>query len=134
MGSFFNGVLVGIGIGLLVAPMPGEELRRLLLERYERVRGTLPEQINLPVQQVSDNVSQTASNLKESAKQAATKVRDTGSTLGNLAQQSASKAQQTGQDIADTAKQAAISVKPSTQASTTIPDEDGDAVDLTLEY
>ncbi len=137
MGSFFNGVVVGIGIGLLIAPMPGQELRRLLLERYQKVRTSLSEYIDLPVQQVSDRVSHTASNLKESAKQAATRVQDTGSTLRNLAQQSAQQMQQSGQDIAETAKRAAISVKQNTQArNTASPDEDEyeDAVDLTLEY
>ena len=30
MGRFLNGVMVGIGIGLLVAPMRGEEMQRLV--------------------------------------------------------------------------------------------------------
>ena len=33
MGRFINGVLVGAAIALLVAPMPGEDLRRLIRER-----------------------------------------------------------------------------------------------------
>ena len=132
MSGFFRGVVVGIGIGFLVAPMPGEDLRRLLRARYEQLRGALPEQFNQPAQQISGRVSQTARNLKESAQQAATKTRETGSALGELAQQSAHEVQQTGQDIAGTAKKAASSVKQSAQASTTTPDDD--AVDLTLEY
>ena len=43
MGRFLNGVLVGIGIGLLVAPMKGEEMRRLASERYEELRSRLPD-------------------------------------------------------------------------------------------
>ena len=35
MGRFLRNVLIGIGIGLLIAPMPGEELRRLLSERFQ---------------------------------------------------------------------------------------------------
>lgn len=33
MGKFMNGILVGVGVGLLVAPKKGEELRRMLSER-----------------------------------------------------------------------------------------------------
>ncbi len=134
MSGFLKGVVVGIGIGLLVAPMPGEEMRSLLRKRYEEIRGALPVQLDQSAQQVSGRVSQTASNLKGYAQQAATKTRETGSTLGNLAQQSAQEVQQTSQDIAGTTRQAASSMKQSPQASTTKPDEDGDAVDLTLEY
>jgi gas vesicle protein len=32
MGSFTNGVLVGVGISLLLAPRPGKETRRMLAE------------------------------------------------------------------------------------------------------
>ena len=35
MNSFVKGLLVGVGIGLIVAPMRGEEMRRLLRERFE---------------------------------------------------------------------------------------------------
>ena len=43
MGRFLNGVFVGIGIGLLVAPMKGEEMRRLVSQRYEELRSNLPD-------------------------------------------------------------------------------------------
>ncbi len=39
MGKFTNGVLVGLGISLLFAPMKGEEARRLLMERLQMLRG-----------------------------------------------------------------------------------------------
>lgn len=39
MGSFRNGVLVGLGISLLIAPMKGEEMRRLVAERIQYLRG-----------------------------------------------------------------------------------------------
>jgi len=35
MNSFVKGMLLGVGIGLIVAPMKGEEMRRLLRERFE---------------------------------------------------------------------------------------------------
>ena len=40
MGSFTNGLLVGIGISLLFAPRKGEETRNLLVERIKTMRGT----------------------------------------------------------------------------------------------
>ncbi|GER85818.1 MAG: YtxH domain-containing protein [Thermogemmatispora sp.] len=104
MNNFFRGVLVGVGIGLLIAPMRGEEMRRLLGERLQQLRGYLPdnEQLNEYMQQVSSRVSQTAGNVKEYARQAATRVRDTAEELGSLAQKSA-------QDVSETAR----SLKPS---------------------
>jgi gas vesicle protein len=117
MNSFVKGVLVGVGIGLVIAPMKGEEMRRMLSERFQEFRGYLPEneQMNQYVQQVSDRVSQTSEDLKVYAQQAASKVKDTGTTLGGLAQQAATSVKQTGQDVAGTAQQAATSVKQTGQ-------------------
>ncbi len=108
MNSFFKGVLVGIGIGLLVAPMKGEETRRLLGERFKELRANLPEneQLGQYAQQVSDRVLQTSSALKDYAQQAATKVQSTASDLKGLAQQAGSQVKQAGQDVVDTTKQA----------------------------
>jgi len=118
MNNFVKGVLVGVGIGLLVAPMRGEELRRLLGERINEWRGYLPEnaQLNQYVQQVSDRVSQTGGELKDYAQQAVKKVKETGGNLGDLAQQATSSVKQTGQDVADTTKQAAQSAKQSAES------------------
>ncbi len=113
MKRFFRGMLVGVGIGLLIAPMKGEEMRRLLSERFAELRASLPEntQLNQYVQQISDRVSQTGSNLRDYAQQAASKVKETGSTLGDLAQKATSDVKRTGQDVADTTKQTAKSAK-----------------------
>ncbi|MBV9230366.1 MAG: YtxH domain-containing protein [Chloroflexi bacterium] len=120
MNSFLKGMLVGVGIGLLVAPMRGEEMRRLVGERLQEWRGYLPEneQLNQYVQQVSDRVSQASGNLSDLAQQAASKVKDTGSHLGNLAQQATATVKQTGQDVADTTKQTVKSAKQSGSTST----------------
>jgi gas vesicle protein len=120
MNSFVKGILVGVGIGLVVAPMRGDEMRRLLSERFEEMRGYLPEneQVNQYVQQVSDRVSQTSSGLKDYAQQAVSKVKETGGNLGDLAQKATSSVKQTGQDVANTTKQAASSAKQSTQSDT----------------
>ncbi len=120
MNSFFKGLLVGVGVGLLVAPMRGQDMRNLLGERFEELRGYLPEndQLNQYVQQVSSSVSQTSSNLKSYAQQAAAKMKDTGSGLGDLAQKATNDVKQTGQDVAQTTKQAAQSTKQSAQSGT----------------
>jgi gas vesicle protein len=123
MNSFIKGVLVGVGVGLIVAPMRGEEMRRLLGQRFQEVRGYLPEneQVNQYVQQVSDRVSQSSSVLKDYAQQAAGKVKDTSSSLSDLAQKATSNVKQTGQDVADTTKQAASSAKSNNTAPDTAP-------------
>ena len=123
MNSFVKGLLVGVGVGMIVAPMRGEEMRRLLGQRMQEMRGYLPEneQVNQYVQQVSDRVTQASSDLKDYAQQAASKVKDTRSSLGTLAQQAAGKVKQTGQDVADTTKQAVTSAKRNASATDTAP-------------
>lgn len=109
MKRFIMGVLIGAGIGMLIAPMTGEEMRRLLAERIQEMRGYLPENVPLNeyVSQVSDRVSQTGSNLKGYAQQATSMVKETGSNLGDLARRAATEVKQTGKDVAATTKQTA---------------------------
>jgi len=117
MKGFITGLLVGLGIGLLVAPMRGEETRRQLAERFAEMRGYLPEneQFNDYVQQVTGRVSQTSNNLKDYAQQAVSKVKDTGSTLGELGQKAGTDVKQAGQDVVDTTKQTVKSARQSAQ-------------------
>ena len=117
MKGFFRGMLVGVGVGLLVAPMRGQDMRNVLRQRFEELRGYLPEndQLNQYVQQVSSSVSQTSSNLKSYAQQAAARMKDTGSGLGELAQKATNDVKQTGQNVAQTTKQATQSAKQSAQ-------------------
>src|SRR6266702_3823594 len=120
MKSFIRGMLFGVGIGLLVAPMRGEEMRRLVAERLQELRGYLPEneQLNQYVQQVSDRVSQASGNLSDLAQQATSKVKETGSQLGTLGQQATETVRQTAQDTTDTAKQATETVRQTAQDTT----------------
>ncbi|HEX7733237.1 MAG TPA: YtxH domain-containing protein [Ktedonobacteraceae bacterium] len=111
MKAFTRGVLVGIGVGLLIAPMKGEDMRRLLNERFIELRNSLPVDANQYVQRVTERVSVTGDNLRGYAQQAASKVKDTGSTLGSLAQRSAQEVKQTGQDLVETTRSTANSVK-----------------------
>jgi gas vesicle protein len=120
MNNFVKGLLVGVGIGLVVAPMRGEEMRQLLKSRFQQMQSYLPEneQLNQYAQKVSERVSQTGSDLKDYAQQAASKVKETSSNLGDLAQRATSTVKQTGQDVADTTKQAAQSAKQSADSNT----------------
>lgn len=119
MGKFINGLLVGVGVGLLVAPVKGEELRHLVSERLARLRASLPQrgQLAQSAQQVSEKVSQAAGVLQDNAQQATTQVKSAGSTLGETAQQAATQVKQTGKNVAETTKQAASSTQPTTRGT-----------------
>src|SRR5438552_2964564 len=125
MGRLMNGVLIGVGIGLLVAPMKGEEMRRLVSERYEELRSSLPdnEQLKQAGQQVASGVSQTTSQVKDYAQQAASQMKTAGSNVGDLAQQATREVKHSAQDIASTTKQTATSTRQGGQTSATTPDE-----------
>lgn len=111
MNNFTKGLLVGVGVGLLIAPLSGQETRRLLAERAQEWRNSLPEdsRINQYATQISDRVTSTKENWRGYARQAVSKAKDTGSTFGNKALQSgqgmAMRARQTSMDMASRAKQ-----------------------------
>lgn len=100
MKSFTKGMLLGIGVGLLIAPMKGREMRQMLAERFTEWRNSLPADspINQYASRVSRRVASTRENWRVYARQAVSRAMDTGATLGN-------KARQTGQDLASRAKQ-----------------------------
>ena len=125
MGRFLNGVLVGIGVGFLIAPVEGQEMRRLVQQRYEQLRKNLPEkeQVMQTGKQVAANLSQTASTVKDVAQQAAAKVQETGGALGDMAQQTAQKVKETGQGALDATKQATQGVKERVQGAKASSDE-----------
>lgn len=105
MNNFTRGILVGIGFGLLFAPLKGEEMRRLLSQRLTDLYNSLPEdsRLNQYVHEVSDRVEQTRGNLRGYAQQAVSRVKDTSSTLGDMAHE----IKRTGQDVAHKTKHAA---------------------------
>ncbi|GCE46684.1 gas vesicle protein [Thermosporothrix hazakensis] len=116
MNNFFKGLLVGVGVGMLIAPMRGEEMRKMLSERFEELRGQLPEneQIALYKQRVTERVSQTADNLKSYAKQAGSTVKQTASNLKNTAQKAGEDVKSTGRDVTQETKET-IKATPSQQ-------------------
>ncbi len=115
MNGFVKGVLLGVGVGLLVAPMRGEEMRRLISNRASELRGYLPEneQLDMYKQQVTDRVSHTANNLKDYAQQAASTVKNSASNLSTIGQNAASEVKSAGQDVANTTKDTVNSNKSS---------------------
>jgi len=111
MKNFTKGLLVGVGVGLLMAPLSGQETRRLLAVRIREWRDSLPEdsRISQYADQIADYVAVTKENWRDYTQQAVSKAKDTGSTLGNKAmtrgQDMAQKARQTSADMAQKARQ-----------------------------
>jgi len=102
MKSFTRGMVLGIGIGLLIAPMRGRDLRQMLGNRMNEWRQSLP--ADSPIARYANRLSQRVASTRENwrayARQAVSRARDTGATLGE-------KARETSQDRASTAKQTA---------------------------
>ena len=61
MNKFLTGVLIGAGIGLVIAPMRGEEMRDRLLSRMQDMMGSSPmgDQIGNFRQKLASQTSQT---------------------------------------------------------------------------
>jgi gas vesicle protein len=125
MNNFTKGILVGVGVGFLFAPLSGEETRRMIKNRYTEWRNSLPEdsRLNQYTQQITDRVTQTRGNLQNYAQQAVSKMKDTGSTLGNKAQQSVQQAKQTGQGMMDKTKQSINSGRSGSSPATRVMPE-----------
>ncbi len=94
MGSFFRGILIGIGLGFLFAPMPGQQTRRLVSERLQQISRSLPSngQLQQASQQAVDQVTQTAKTVKDSVVQAMPATQQPTSTVQQTASQTKPKA------------------------------------------
>jgi gas vesicle protein len=77
MGRFIRTLLIGIGIGLLIAPKRGEETRQLLKERFQDFRSRLPENIqqNPSLDTIRHEAAKRLSQAGDQLKQAAGKVK-----------------------------------------------------------
>ena len=98
MGRFLNGMVIGAGIALLIAPMRGEDMRILLQERFAALRGSLSENEQL--------------NLY--GKQATSQAQQTTESASDLVQRSARKAQRAGQGEVSSSKQGSETRGPTT--------------------
>jgi gas vesicle protein len=74
MNKFLTGALIGVGIGMLLAPMPGQELRQMLSERLQDLGGQLGnnEQLSQIVQKAAGPGSPVERGLKNIANRAST--------------------------------------------------------------
>lgn len=122
MGRFSRGFVIGSILGLLLAPMSGQEMRHLVSERLQKLLGYLPD--NMPVkqsaQQVIDRTSQVASEVKYNVHQATPPFKDAADQLSSVFQQAGSKVQQTAKDTADTVQQRASSTWKGVQKNTPV--------------
>ncbi len=108
MGKFTNGILVGVGISLLVAPKSGKEMRQLVTERFRYLRGIPPEneELKQQVQQMAGRVQEVQQQANQAAKM--------GSTAQNYAQRTASSASSVQRNLKNVAQQAGTDI-PSIQ-------------------
>lgn len=114
MGKFSRGFLFGLGLSFLLAPMRGQEMRRLVNERIQQVRGYLPEN-----KQLTHQATQIASTLQEYTGQASSQAKDMMGKLSDVVQQASSNVKQVGQNVADTAKQ--VTTQPTQNISSHAP-------------
>ena len=114
MGSFTNGILLGVGISLLVAPKTGKEMRQLVVERIGYLRGIPPENVELKqqVQQMAERV--------QDVQQQATRSAEMANTVQANAQRTASSVNSVQSDLQNVAQQAGTDVS-STQPGATNP-------------
>ena len=87
MGRFTNGLILGVGVALLVAPMRSEKMRRLVSEWVATLRSSFLEGGQGSQFLQLAPVSQTVDVLKNNTQQAASPVQATGSVLADTAQQ-----------------------------------------------
>jgi hypothetical protein len=69
MGRYLRAIVIGVGIGLLIAPVPGQEMRRRLNERIHNLLDSLPQNVRpaKPGQRPSEHVSETERELRDLA-------------------------------------------------------------------
>ncbi|GAC1655095.1 MAG: hypothetical protein NVS4B12_27430 [Ktedonobacteraceae bacterium] len=117
MGSFTNGLLVGIGASLLIAPKTGKEMRSFLIERYGYLRGIPPEneELKQQVQQMAERVQgvqQQANRAAEMGSTAQDYAKQTANSVGSVQSDLSNVAQQAGTDVSQTSSNAAGSTQP----------------------
>ncbi len=72
MGRFLNGMYLGAGIALLVAPMRGEDMRKLVRQRFAVLRGSLTANEEQAGEDTRDTVKRSAQKAQRAEQQAVT--------------------------------------------------------------
>jgi gas vesicle protein len=119
MGSFTNGVLVGVGISLLFAPQTGQETRRFLRERLSYVRGIPPEN-----EELKEQMQQMTERVQE-VQQQATQVAQMGSAVQNYAEETAQGANAVQRDLRDIAQQTGSDVSVTRRPASGLQNQSG---------
>jgi gas vesicle protein len=67
MGKLLRTILIGVGIGLLIAPKRGEETRQILTDRFQRLLASFSGNTQSPA---SESASETVRGLRDLAEKA----------------------------------------------------------------
>jgi hypothetical protein len=67
LGKLLRTILIGVGIGLLIAPKRGEETRQILTDRFQRLLASFSGNTQSPA---SESASETARGLRNLAEKA----------------------------------------------------------------
>lgn len=137
MGKFINGMIVGIGVGLLVAPQKGMETRRYLSERFNSLRSQLPKndqaghygeqdpnRVSLAGKMNENDASPGSANMNLSASNMPSSTSATNPSTNittNTAQAARTAGAQTAQNLTEAARQATTG-KPDTSSINNNPD------------
>lgn len=113
MSKFLSGLLLGIGMSFLLAPVPGKQLRRILSEEWQQLLGSLPQnaQPKQATQQVMSQASQTLPTLKDETLEMESQGTESASQGSGAHQQTSSKEERTENGVAATAKRAMTSAQ-----------------------
>ena len=84
MKGLVTGIFLGVGIGFLLAPMRGEEMRHLVRERWQELRGN--ELVKQVLPTIPGDSSQTRDGLSHLAQFALNSMKANDATLTGLAQ------------------------------------------------
>lgn len=123
MSTFSRGFLFGMGLGLLLAPKSGQDMRRLVGERLQKLRGSLPEsaQVKQTAAHLTDRSTQAARAVKDKAVQATAQVKEAAGHLGEATQQGGSQVKQTGKSAVETITGGTAQTGQSRQLSSSSP-------------
>ncbi len=123
MKKFVRGFLLGVGLGLLFAPLRGQDMRRLASERFQNLRGDLPENVqsNHDTAQNSVRAAHTAEAVKDDAEQATEQMKKIAVRPGDAARQMGSHGKLMRQGAVETITEDTTQTRQSRQPASSSP-------------